>query len=312
MKEKLLEILIPTLNRDKELIDNLKSMQDMIIRNNLSEEIGIIISDNNSTEESFSNLKTYLDNDYHVDYQLYRQDINIGIEKNTLFLLKKSAAKYVMTLGDDDYFTEGFLLLTLEYIRTGEYTGIIPNYYEIENGKRTSVIRDEIGEDKIIDKSSLYLSDRGHELSCLVFLREGVLDAYLKNVRPNAYPFVYFVGYNLSRGKMVYVTREPFARTNIPKKNWDYSFDNLMSEFTIVLDCLPYADEKDKKHQLQRTFEWHKWRFCTRKTAMHPIKMINRISNYAVSNTTKKVVLETYLKYLGSIPVRKIKRFVIH
>lgn len=296
MAEKLLEILIPTLNREKNLIENIELIQTYINNNGFNEEIGIIISDNGSTEDSFRMVESFMNSKCTIEYQLFRQEENIGIEKNSLFLLKNATAKYVMFLGDDDYFTEKFLVLTMSYLRTGEFTGVMPNFFQIDAHKnRISPCRDEISDDKIYGKESLWISMKGHQLSCLIFSRDGVYESYISNVKSNVYPFIYFAAHSLSKGKMVHITREPFQNTIIPKKNFDYSFDNLMGEISVVIDCLPYENDLEKERNIRYIVNYCSRRYCNSETFRNPIKMLNKIHKYNISSGTKKILYETFV-----------------
>ncbi len=311
MQKKLLDILIPTLNRADSLIKNLENIQAIVAKNKLEKEIGVIISDNGSEAASFKKLESFVEKQFSLDVKLFRQKENIGIEKNCLFLLDQSSAEYVMTLGDDDYFQEGFLLAAMEYLRSHKYSGIIPNFISVDaEGNKISSPRDKIAPDKVYDRDSLWICDRGHQLSCLIFLREGVRDAYLKKVRPNVYPFIYFLGHNLARGEMVHITKFPYACTGLQTKNWDYSFDNLMGEIMCVIDCLPYQNKKDRRKQLKKMLKRNAYRYCNKRTYLHPIKLINAIRHYSVSTYTKFLLTFVYFKHVLLIPVRNVCAFL--
>ena len=303
MENRLLDILIPTLDRDDYLIKNLNQIKDYIIRGGFQNTVGVIISDNGSKEESYQRLNEFLTNDYLLDYKLFRQSKNIGIEENVLFLIEKSKAKYIMILGDDDYFSERYLIKVIRYLKQNKYTGIIGNPYPVnEKGERIGENRDLIAKDKIYTRKDLWICDRGHQLSCLVFLRDGVAAAYRKNVRKNVYPFVYFMALNIRRGKIIHITKEPYAVTSIAKKNWDYSFDNLMSEFAVVLDCLPFGNRKDANHQLRIMINDNAQRYCSMDNFHHPVKTCKRIMGYEVSGRTKRILLEVFFYHMAKAP----------
>ena len=309
---KLLDILIPTLNRDKELIMNLKRINEYILRNHYENDIGVIISDNGSVEESFSCLKHYLENEFTCNYKLFRQKLNIGIEKNILFLLEQSSAIYVMTLGDDDYFTEEYLKTVVDYLKKGKIRGVIPNYYSVDSsGKRINdYSRDPIAEDKIYDKRSLWISEKGHQLSCVVFAREGVLESYLGNVKPNVYPFIYFIAFNLKAGEIVHVTRYPFANTVLKKKNWDYKKDNLMGQLVIVFDALPYQGFFDKNRQLYKMIRDNAGRYCYGRTFRDVNKTFQMIKSYNTSETVKFHLKTRFILFVLESPARKLKESI--
>ncbi len=309
----LLDILIPTLNRDQELIANLMRINKYIMRNHYENCLNIIISDNGSEEESFNNLRCYLENEFSFKYKLYRQKCNIGIEKNILFLLEQSDAKYVMTLGDDDYFTEDYLRTVICYLKKGTIRGIIPNYYPVDSsGARIgNYYRDPVKADKVYDRRSLWISEKGHQLSCIVFEREGVLEAYLANVKPNVYPFIFFIAFNLAAGEMVHVTCNPFANTVLKKKNWDYSKDNLMGQLAIVFDALPYQNYFDKNRQLFKMIRDNARRYCCGRTFLEIDKVFQMIDSYNISKTVKYHLKIRFLLFVLESPARKLKESLI-
>ena len=85
MISKNIDILIPTFNREKDLNKNLKILTDIIISNNLSDSINIIVSDNNSEDKTEDILKHYSNTFNWIFY--FKQEENIGLEKNAVFCL---------------------------------------------------------------------------------------------------------------------------------------------------------------------------------------------------------------------------------
>ena len=301
----MLDILIPTFNRAEPLIKNLELIQKYL--EDIADEfdvslISVLISDNGSEDCAFDLLKEYLETKYKYNYHLFRQEKNIGVEENVIFLIEHASADYVMTLGDDDYFSIGYLRIVLDYIKEGRITGIVPNYYIVdETEKPNGIIRDPIDSDKEYTIDDIWICERGHQLSCLVFKRDGVVDSYKKNCRSSPYPFLYFLAYNLEKGNLVHVTKEPFKNTVISKKNWNYDFDKLMGELAIAIDCLPYKNSKSRSRNTKIIVERNAYRFCNFETYKHPMKAIRKISRYKVSGSLKWTILNVYFRNFPSV-----------
>ena len=79
----LLSILIPTLNRSNALIKNIKMLDEYICKNNLADEIEIIVSDNGSELKDIQIIKEYIPN-VKCRCLFYFQDHNIGFENNIM------------------------------------------------------------------------------------------------------------------------------------------------------------------------------------------------------------------------------------
>ncbi len=108
-----LDILIPTYNRSKFLIKNLEQLS-IIISRFPSENIGIIISDNASTDETGKAVEEFIQNNPSVKIRYHRQKENIGFTRNFISVLSLSKANYILTLGDDDYIDERYLKEAIE------------------------------------------------------------------------------------------------------------------------------------------------------------------------------------------------------
>jgi glycosyltransferase domain-containing protein len=80
------------------------------------EGIQIIISDNCSTDLTSDICKEFVSLCPQIEY--YRQPINIGAEKNFLFLLQQAKSKYVMFLAGDDWLDNGFISAAIDFLET--------------------------------------------------------------------------------------------------------------------------------------------------------------------------------------------------
>lgn len=228
----LLDILIPTYNRVEPLKKNLILLIDYINRLECKNNVCIIVSDNCSSDSTFDELNI-LKSNTNIKIMIYKQEENIGQEKNTVFTLSKSSAKYSMLLGDDDFLQFEYFKKVLENLYSGKLTCIIPSFIakKVDGG---IVGYRGLGENKKYAKgfsSVLDLAILGHQLSGLVFLREGTLKTYLSNEKyRNMYLFIFFVGFNCFRGNTLCLTEYPLDVTVGVKKYWSYGDDALFNE----------------------------------------------------------------------------------
>lgn len=286
-----LTICIPTYNREGPLIKNVNLLLEYIDEYNLQERITIVISDNCS--ENYLKVKEKYSSNPNI--KLYQHKETVSAEKNFVTVINLSETDWVMLLGDDDYIDKRYLYLVMKYIEDKTISTIIPNFYVVDgNGNKINdgKCRDEITDDAIYEKGSYEMMYKGHQMSGLVFRKKGLIESYYKNVRPNLYPQIYFVGYNISRGKCIHITRYPLKNTVIEKKNFNYDIDMLMDHILLNIHGLPinYAQKIElskfiiKKETMGRLGHIRSW--------THPIKMIRKLCKYDES-----INIRVYLIY---------------
>lgn len=74
-----------------------------------------MVSDNASTDGTGELVKTYLGK-HSANIQYFRNDSNVGFDRNVDLLFKRSSGKFVWTMGDDDLLSEGALLSVLNLL----------------------------------------------------------------------------------------------------------------------------------------------------------------------------------------------------
>lgn len=231
--KKLLSILIPTFNRSVYLEKNLEILKKIVLNSKLEDDLEVIISNNFSTDTTANVIEKFRASLPELFIGI-NQKSNIGLEENALFLLGKSNSKYVMYLGDDDYLSTEYLLTVLAFLKNKKPSIIIPSY----NGITPEGVL--LGRGRDLDAntseytqgfySCLSHSWRGHQLSGLTFLRQGVLKSYRKNSVNNIYPFIYFATLSLLQGNFIHLTDYPILVTAPPQnqKDWGYGADGLI------------------------------------------------------------------------------------
>ncbi|TXE02130.1 glycosyltransferase family 2 protein [Algoriphagus aquimarinus] len=232
-----LSILIPTYNRSEYLKKNLELLNHYIHQENFSNQIEIVVSNNNSSDNTEEMILEFKKN--HPKLQLYYhfQRENIGLEKNALFVLKEATGEFVMYLGDDDYLDNDYLKGVINHLKINKNThSIIPNFIPIDiSGKQLGKGRDDAFSNRVYEagfKNCLINSWRGHQLSGLVLKREGLYDAYNDLKISNIYLFIFLISYCCLYGDTYHFTTFPVKVTQPGQanKDWGYGKDGLLNE----------------------------------------------------------------------------------
>lgn len=105
-----LSIFIPTYNRCNLLKDTLNSLIHEVYKYDIS----IIISDNNSIDDTENMVNEFKNKYKNIFYSKNKK--NVGIDKNMLSVLKLVKTKYCFMLGDDDLLIEGELEKVLKML----------------------------------------------------------------------------------------------------------------------------------------------------------------------------------------------------
>lgn len=268
--KKILTILIPTYNRSKQLIKNLSILSAFIRKNNLNDTVTILISDNCSADNTYIKVQNFINENIDLKIVFFKQEENIGLEKNALFVLDKALTDYVMYLGDDDYIKEEYLIKVIKTLKdeTG-VTCILPNIQGV-NPKNGEIIgeRDKGIKSKIYEpsfKSCFENSWRGHQLSGIVLYRNNLYEEYIKRSVHNIYLFIFFVAYSSLMGRLLHLTDFPVEVSAVPQsqKDWGYKDDGLILEIFDNYKCL-YNQKKDifKRSLLElKLLKVQRWRY---------------------------------------------------
>lgn len=235
----MLSICIPTYNRQKYLEKNLNLLKNYIEKNKLENIVEIIISNNNSTDDTQIFLENYKISKSNIMITIYNQKIPLKMQENFIFVAEKSNNKYFMWLGDDDYIEEEYLLKVLGIIKenknSNEIFCILPSNRPIDiNGNLLKGGRDlntkNIMYEKGFKNNCLINSYKAHQMSGIVFNKK-LLKSYKERKVDNLYPFIYFSTLTSLIGKTYYITEYPVKVTAGEKKYWNYGKDGLISDF---------------------------------------------------------------------------------
>jgi glycosyltransferase involved in cell wall biosynthesis len=226
-----LDILIPTYNRQLDLIKNLKLLSIQIQKLSDSSLVNIIISDNASTDETILSIE-HIKKNFPTSINVLNSSTNLGLESNVVKVLSASNAEWVMFLGDDDFLPDEYIQFVIDQIKANKIGCIIPGFSSLY--KDGSVIVTRKGESvktKPGLSAILNLSQFGHQLSGLVIHRDQTLEKYLSkpNFR-NIYPFIYFISFNLNKYDAIYVPQFQVLVSQGNTKDWGYDESGLLTE----------------------------------------------------------------------------------
>lgn len=104
-------IIIPTRNRHETLIHTIKT-----VLNQDFEDFELIISDNNSTEETFLAVNEFED----LRLKYFNTKSSLSMIDSWEFALDKSSGKYVIFFGDDDGLVDGALIFLFKLLINGK------------------------------------------------------------------------------------------------------------------------------------------------------------------------------------------------
>lgn len=109
----ILSICIPTFNRASSLLMCL----DSIFKENNSQSIEVIISDNASSDNTQEIMLAYQKEYPSIIYR--KNNRNLGFDKNILLAIEDATGKFVMLLGDDDGILPGALEPIIHQLKVG-------------------------------------------------------------------------------------------------------------------------------------------------------------------------------------------------
>ncbi len=126
---KKLTIAIPTYNGSRTIKTTLESIFNQQFP---SDDVEVIICENASTDNTLEIIKPFLSK-----LTLYKNDVNIGGDKNFEMCVNKSQSEYVWILGDDDCLKYGAISYVIDKIKLKDYGCLFVNFslYDVKQKK---------------------------------------------------------------------------------------------------------------------------------------------------------------------------------
>lgn len=276
----MIDILIPTFNRAEFLKKNILDLNHKIINSNIQVQFRILVSDNCSTDNTADTLSE-IEGAVTVPLIRFRQEENIGLEPNALFLLEKATSEYVMYLGDDDYLPDGYLEFVFDKTKNEGVSCVIPGFSGLFPGDIIQPARNALFKKKKYPPGFLTvckLSNFGHQLSGLVTKRDGLYSAYMeKKENRNIYPFVFFVSYSMLRDETYYAPMYQVLVSQGNSKDWRYDNSGLLVEIFKNYKTL-YPSEPFKEAWAGLSFAGiQSWRLRVGKNPLNTLKAFKHL-----------------------------------
>lgn len=248
------QILIPTYNRCTDLKNNLEHLKSEMLKHHLFGEFGIYVSDNASTDDTWSMLQQ-IQHEWKslIQLDIVRNETNVGLEQNVVNLLQKASAEYVIWLGDDDFLAEGYLVFVREQFSNDIPGWMIPGLVELDKEGNKTIGRPvafpfksfSAGFDTVYELSHL-----AHQMSGLVVKRENLADVYLAKPQwRNPYLFIFFTAYCQLCYEGIYAPSYCTIINNFNPKDWGYNKIGLLDE---VFKSYYYLKEKIGREELNK------------------------------------------------------------
>lgn len=304
-------IIIPTYNRTKEIIYNLKLLKR--IEEKLDINMPIIIGDDGSSLDHQTSIRQYIDmSDQNITY--FYNEHNLGVEGNELKLVSLVPTEYAMLLGEDDYLNSKLVQRIITYTREGKVSAIIPNFYGVnKDGKQLRSPMYRIRPDKSIKYGDIKYFCYASQMSGLTFKVKNICEEYKRRgIKGNSYPHFFFIAYNLENGEGVHITQYPFKNTVLKKKQFDYSVDNLLSDLLQIINAAK-VDVKEKKNITNFVLNNDVIRYGNAYTWTHPKALFDKVNNYdkEIDDWTRKRIKKSFIASYLKAPFIVIRHFYV-
>ncbi|EFM12995.1 glycosyl transferase family 2 [Paenibacillus curdlanolyticus YK9] len=117
-----LSICIPTYNRASDL---LRCLHSIVMQTGDCTLIEIVVSDNASPDGTQQVLETFAAQHSNCNLRYWRNEENIGAERNIVKLLDEARGDYMLLHGDDDFFHDMTIMPLLHLINTNRSSSVI-------------------------------------------------------------------------------------------------------------------------------------------------------------------------------------------
>ncbi|MCF7843484.1 glycosyltransferase family 2 protein [Candidatus Gracilibacteria bacterium] len=138
MSKKILSICIPTYNRAECLKDCLNSIFYQLKNEQVLEKIEVVISDNASTDNTTEIVKSFQKQFNNILY--FKNEKNLGFDRNLAKTVRESGGKYCLTIGDDDAFFDDVILFIIKRLETESIPFYGLNGWGYDNNLKETVL----------------------------------------------------------------------------------------------------------------------------------------------------------------------------
>lgn len=244
----LLSICIPTYNRADKLKICLECIDDAIKNIDKNQNIEVVISDNNSDDETSSIIENYKAKIKNL--KSYRNRDNLGFNQNMLLLLNQySNGEYIWMIGDDDYIDSNAISKIMNIIYNYKPNIILVKhriFQKLEDffsfRKQNNILFKKKNDGNILIlpflKAIDYIAVPSNIfctfMSSAIFKKESIKKEYVVKIKDNKwdaiyniFPNAYIIINSLYREKRTFIINDCIISVVASKKSWDDKMDSL-------------------------------------------------------------------------------------
>jgi len=217
-----LTIGIPVHNGSKYIKDTINSIIEQIDDINRN-EIEILISDNASIDETPEIIKKYVEK-YPNLFSYFRNNENVGADRNIDNIFKKAKGNFVWICGDDDEIITGQLKNVLEKIKNNKEMGVFFANARMYNQDMTKILQEQVLEvnEGVYnpDQYYNYVGPTAALISTIIVRRESwpFNEEINKYTKPN-WATLYKIYFSLRSGK-AYLISQPCVKYRGGSMRW--------------------------------------------------------------------------------------------
>lgn len=218
---KILSICIPTYNRKKYLVENLKGIIPQVKKYN----IPIYISDNASIDGTEIEIKKLQAIYPYIFYQ--KSEENKGFDKNVLNVIAMSKTEYCWIFGDDDILSKDAIEKVYSIVKNKSLVVVNAAVYDKElniliEEKRLKMSKDKKYSETERDKALVELANYTTYVGSLVIKKEEWDKVKVENME-NCEDFIHITkvfNYILNLKEDIYVIHEPLIKIRYGNATW--------------------------------------------------------------------------------------------
>lgn len=278
-----LSIIIPTYNR----AEYLKKCLSRVLANNY-ENLEVLVCDNASEDNTSQIINSFID----TRLKYFKNEKNIGPERNILKLLENATGDYIFFLTDDDLLNKNAIIETVKIIDEYPNVGVILSALNILDDKTGKLLKDYI----FYEKDNLFKAGKdallamfnaGHILSRITIKREIIdIEGYKRHIE-SSYPQMYLIGSAMKKFPVFYTNKRLVTHRVNNKIYWEYADDYMFKSLIQIIKDITSGENDLKNKMIQQII------FRTKFTMAH----------------SRRISIKIYIKHISAlITIQEIRK----
>lgn len=165
---KLLTIAIPTWNRAESVKELLESLIDQILRDDLSDYVEILVSNNGSADNTHEVVEQLKNQRPFITYN--KNPFNIGGNPNIMKVMQLASSEYLIFLGDDDRINDDSLQKIIDFLKSNKDIGVVIDSAYFKNKEHNG----EISLVDLLEDYYWYIGNAGVFVTRSSFVKENL------------------------------------------------------------------------------------------------------------------------------------------